>query len=180
MGVLIDDLLAFSRIGRQTLRPSPLNLVPMAEEILRELRRTSPDRSIDLAAAPLPLALADAATMRQVLMNLLSNAVKYAKREGVIRIELGGRSDGSMNAYWVRDEGVGFDMRYVDKIFGVFQRLHGDEFEGTGVGLAIVDRIVTRHGGEVRAEGAPGQGACFHFTLPSPASNSSQEKETPQ
>lgn len=178
MGVLIDDLLAFARIGRQTLRPSPLNLGPMAEEILRELRRTRPERTIDLAASPLPPALADAATMRQVLTNLLSNAVKYAKREGVIRIELGGRSDGPMNAYWVRDEGVGFDMRYVDKIFGVFQRLHGDEFEGTGVGLAIVDRIVARHGGEVRAEGVPGQGACFHFTLPSTASHSSQEKET--
>jgi signal transduction histidine kinase len=166
MGVLIDDLLNFSRLSRQTLRPSPLNLTTMAEGIIGELRRARPERTIDLAAAPLPDALADAATMRQVLVNLLSNAVKYAKREGPIRIELGGRSEGDMNAYWVRDEGVGFDMRYVDKIFGVFQRLHGDDFEGTGVGLAIVDRIVSKHGGAVRAEGAPGQGACFHFTLP--------------
>jgi light-regulated signal transduction histidine kinase (bacteriophytochrome) len=93
--------------------------------------------------------------------------VKYAKPEGTIRVELGGGRDDAMNAYWVRDSGVGFDMRYVDKIFGVFQRLHGDEFEGTGVGLAIVERIVVRHGGEVRAEGATGEGACFHFTLPS-------------
>jgi signal transduction histidine kinase len=167
MGVLIDDLLAFSRLSRQMLRPSPLDLGVMAEAIIGDLRRARPERTIDLAAgAPLPEALADPATTRQVLVNLLSNAVKYAKQEGAIRIELGGRRDGDMNAYWVRDEGVGFDMRYVDKIFGVFQRLHGDEFEGTGVGLAIVDRIVSKHGGAVRAEGAPGRGACFHFTLP--------------
>jgi signal transduction histidine kinase len=166
MGVLIDDLLDFSRLGRQTLRPSPLNLSAMAEGIVGDLRRARPERTIDFSVAPLPDAMADAATMRQVLVNLLSNAVKYAKPAGTIRIEIGGRRDGDMNTYWVRDEGVGFDMRYVDKIFGVFQRLHGDEFEGTGVGLAIVHRIVTRHGGEVRAEGAPGQGACFHFTLP--------------
>jgi signal transduction histidine kinase len=169
MGVLIDDLLDFSRLGRQTLRPTLLNMRAMAEGIVGDLRRARPERTIDLAAASLPDALADAGTMRQVLMNLLSNAVKYAKSDGAIRIEMGGHRDGDLNAYWVRDEGVGFDMRYVEKIFGVFQRLHGDEFEGNGVGLAIVDRIVTRHGGQVRAEGAPGQGACFHFTLPAPA-----------
>ncbi len=166
MGVLIDDLLSFSRLGRQTLRPSSLDLAVMASSIIRELSAAHPHRRIELHAAPLPAALADAAAMRQVLVNLLSNAVKYAKPEGVIRIELGGRSEGEMNCYWVRDHGVGFDMRYVDKIFGVFQRLHGDEFEGTGVGLAIVERIVARHGGDVRAEGVPDQGACFHFTLP--------------
>lgn len=166
MGTLIDDLLAFSRLSRQPLRPAPLQIGRMAEEIVRELQRTQSDRVIELHAGDLPLAFADAATMRQVLVNLLSNAVKYAKRKGPIRIELGGRLDDGMCTYWVRDHGVGFDMRYVDKIFGVFQRLHGDEFEGTGVGLAIVERIVARHGGTVRAEGAPGEGACFHFTLP--------------
>jgi signal transduction histidine kinase len=166
MGLLIDDLLGFSRLGRQTLRPSPLDLGVMAEGIVRELSRAKPERPIELKASPLPPALADAATMRQVMVNLLSNAVKYAKPDGVIQIELGGRPEGQMNSYWVRDQGVGFDMRYVEKIFGVFQRLHGEEFEGTGVGLAIVDRIVARHGGEVRAEGVPGRGACFHFTLP--------------
>ena len=165
MGVLIDDLLTFSRLGRQTLRPSQLDLGTMAATIIRELSRTQ-KRVIDLDVAPLPAAVADAAAMRHVMVNLLSNAVKYAKPEGAIRIEIGGRNDGDVNTYWVRDHGVGFDMRYVDKIFGVFQRLHGDEFEGTGVGLAIVDRIVARHGGEVRAEGAVGEGACFHFTLP--------------
>ena len=165
MGVLIDDLLTFSRLGRQTLRPSQLDLGTMAATVIRELSRTQ-NRVIDLDVAPLPAAVADAAAMRHVMVNLLSNAVKYAKPEGAIRIEIGGRNDGDVNTYWVRDHGVGFDMRYVDKIFGVFQRLHGDEFEGTGVGLAIVDRIVARHGGEVRAEGAVGEGACFHFTLP--------------
>ncbi|MCU1350165.1 MAG: integral rane sensor signal transduction histidine kinase, partial [Acidobacteria bacterium] len=165
MGVLIDDLLDFSRLGRQLLRPSPVDLAVMAEGVVSELRRMRPERTIELTCAPLPLALADVATIRQVLVNLLSNAVKYAKSEGVVRIEIGGSRDDGLASYWIRDHGVGFDMRYVDKIFGVFQRLHGDEFEGTGVGLAIVERIVARHGGSVRAEGAPGEGACFHFTL---------------
>lgn len=166
MGGLIDDLLDFSRLSRQGLRPAALDLGPMAETIVSELRGTRPDRTIELTCGPLPLALADAATIRQVLVNLLSNAVKYAKSAGSIRIEIGGSREGAMSCYRVRDHGVGFDMRYVDKIFGVFQRLHGDEFEGTGVGLAIVERIVVRHGGSVRAEGVPGEGACFHFSLP--------------
>jgi signal transduction histidine kinase len=166
MGGLIDDLLDFSRVSRQALRPSPIDLASMAEGIVAELRRTQPERTIELTCAPLPRALADGATIRQVLVNLLSNAVKYAKSEGAIRIEIDGSRDGAMSSYRIRDRGVGFDMRYVDKIFGVFQRLHGDEFEGTGVGLAIVERIVVRHGGRVRAEGVPGQGASFHFTLP--------------
>jgi light-regulated signal transduction histidine kinase (bacteriophytochrome) len=166
MGVLIDELLDFSRLSRQPLRPSLLDIASIAESVVSELRRMRPERIIEMTCASLPLALADAATVRQVLVNLLSNAVKYAKSEGVIRIEIGGSRDGAMSAYFVRDHGVGFDMRYVEKIFGVFQRLHGDEFEGTGVGLAIVERIVARHGGSVRAEGALGVGACFHFTLP--------------
>ena len=166
MGVLIDELLDFSRLGRQVLRPGTLDLGTMAEAIVAELRRSRLDRAIVLTCTALPLALADASTVRHVLVNLFSNAVKYAKSEGVIRIEFGGARAGAMNDYWIRDHGVGFDMRYVDKIFGVFQRLHGDEFEGTGVGLAIVERIVARHGGSVRAEGKPGEGACFHFTLP--------------
>ncbi|MGN6186327.1 MAG: ATP-binding protein [Thermoanaerobaculia bacterium] len=166
MGLLIDDLLDFSRLSRQALRPAPVNLETMAEDIISTLRQANPERTIELVCTPLPPALADQATVRQVLVNLLSNAVKYSKREGVIRIEFSGARDGALNQYSVRDHGVGFDMRYVDKIFGVFQRLHGDEFEGTGVGLAIVERIVARHGGTVRAEGKIGEGACFHFTLP--------------
>jgi signal transduction histidine kinase len=167
MGVLIDDLLNFSRLSRQPLRPAAMDLAATAEAILNDLRRTRPDRDIEFIVDPaLPRAMADIPTMRQALVNLLSNAVKYAKKEGPIRIELGARRDGEMNEYWLKDQGVGFDMRYVSKIFGVFQRLHGDEFEGTGVGLAIVERVVARHGGTVRAEGVVGEGACFHFTLP--------------
>jgi len=173
MGVLIDDLLNFSKLSRQPLRPAPMDIGTSAEMVMDELRRARPDREIELTIAPLvPRAMADAATVRQVLVNLLSNAVKYAKSEGVIHIELGGHRDGgAMNKYWVKDNGVGFDMRYVGKIFGVFQRLHGDEFEGTGVGLAIVERVVARHGGQVRAEGEVGKGACFEFTLPAEESS---------
>ena len=125
-----------------------------------------PDRVLEFVCGDLPLARADRSTIRQVLINLLSNAAKYAKKDGPIRIEMGASADEDFNTYWVRDFGVGFDMRYADKLFGVFQRLHrADEFEGTGVGLAIVQRIVHRHGGRVWAEGAIDRGATFRFTL---------------
>jgi two-component system sensor kinase len=167
MGTLIDDLLAFSRFGRQSLASSPIDLRPLGEEIMRDVRSRKADRTIDFVCADLPPALADQTTLRQVLVNLLTNAVKYAKPEGDIRIELGGQRDEVHNIYWVRDNGIGFDMRYAEKIFGVFQRLHNDQqFEGTGVGLAIVERIITRHGGRVWAESEPGKGATFFFSLP--------------
>jgi PAS domain S-box-containing protein len=166
MGILIDDLLAFSRLSRQSLGPVDLDLHAMANEIVEELRRNKSDREIEFAAGQMPPAHADRAAIRQVLVNLLSNAVKYAKPTGAIRIEFGGRSNGDHNLYWVRDLGIGFDPRYAEKIFGVFQRLHTDvEFEGSGVGLAIVQRIVQRHGGRVWAESEPGKGAAFFFTL---------------
>jgi PAS domain S-box-containing protein len=167
MGTLIDDLLAFSRFGRQSLASSPIDLRPLGEEIMRDVRSRKADRTIDFVCADLPPALADQTTLRQVLVNLLTNAAKYAKPEGDIRIELGGQRDEVHNIYWVRDNGIGFDMRYAEKIFGVFQRLHNDQqFEGTGVGLAIVERIITRHGGRVWAESEPGNGATFFFSLP--------------
>jgi light-regulated signal transduction histidine kinase (bacteriophytochrome) len=167
MGTLIDDLLAFSRFGRQSLTSSPIDLQPLGEEIMREVRSRRADRTIDFVCADLPPTLADQTTLRQVLVNLLTNAAKYAKPEGDIRIELGGQRDEAHNIYWVRDNGIGFDMRYAEKIFGVFQRLHNDiQFEGTGVGLAIVERIITRHGGRVWAESEPGKGATFFFSLP--------------
>jgi PAS domain S-box-containing protein len=167
MGMLIDDLLAFSRFGRQSLTVSQIDLRQLGEEIMREVRTRNSDRTIDFVCADLPPALADRATLRQVLVNLLTNATKYAKPEGDIRIELGGQRDEAHNIYWVRDNGIGFDMRYAEKIFGVFQRLHNDQqFEGTGVGLAIVERIITRHGGRVWAESEPGKGATFFFSLP--------------
>lgn len=166
MGVLIDDLLAFSSLGRQSLAPVDLDLHVMANEIVDELGRNKPDREIEFVAGDIPPGRADRATIRQVLVNLLSNAVKYAKPAGTIRIEFGGSSDGDHNVYWVRDHGIGFDPRYAEKIFSVFQRLHTDaEFEGSGVGLAIVQRIMQRHGGRVWAESEPGKGAVFFFTL---------------
>jgi light-regulated signal transduction histidine kinase (bacteriophytochrome) len=105
--------------------------------------------------------------LKQVWVNLISNAVKYSSKRAEARVEIGGRQDARERVYWVRDNGAGFDMRYADKLFGVFQRLHrAEEFPGTGVGLALVHRVVTRHGGRVWAEGKPGEGACFYFSLP--------------
>jgi light-regulated signal transduction histidine kinase (bacteriophytochrome) len=128
----------------------------------------SPAVKVDLGS--LPPAHADPALLRQVWANLVSNAFKYSSKRTDARVEIGGREENGENVYWVRDNGVGFDMRYVDKLFGVFQRLHrAEEFDGTGVGLAIVQRLVTGHGGRVWAEAKPGEGACFHFSLPKQA-----------
>ncbi|HEV8659123.1 MAG TPA: ATP-binding protein, partial [Thermoanaerobaculia bacterium] len=180
MGNLIDDLLAFSHMGRQSIAPTELDIAVLAKEVFEEVRRDRPDRVLELECGDLPPARADRSTIRQVLFNLISNAAKYAKREGVVRIEIGAREDDDFNTYWVRDFGVGFDMLYADKLFGVFQRLHSaEEFEGTGVGLAIVERIVTRHGGRVWAEGTVGEGACFYFTLPNVHSQMVHETDTP-
>jgi len=172
MGNLIDDLLAFSRIGRQSIAPTELDVAQLAGEVFQEVQRQRPDRTLELVCGDVPPALADRSTIRQVLVNLLSNAAKYAKKDGAIRVEMGATSDSSFNTYWIRDKGVGFDMRYADKLFGVFQRLHSsEEFEGTGVGLAIVARIIARHGGRVWGEGVVGEGASFYFTLPTLDSN---------
>jgi two-component system, sensor histidine kinase and response regulator len=117
--------------------------------------------------ADLPPVSADRALLRQVWINLVGNAVKYSSKRAAPRVSVGGREEGGECVYWVRDNGAGFDMRYASKLFGVFQRLHReDEFPGTGVGLAIVERIVSRHGGRVWAEGRPDAGACFYFALP--------------
>ncbi|MGH8689310.1 MAG: sensor histidine kinase [Burkholderiales bacterium] len=164
MGRLIDDLLAFSRLGRQPMARESLDMQALARTVVEELRNGS-SAAVEIAA--LPAAEADPRLLRQVWVNLVSNAFKYSgKREApVIRIE--GKEEPERAVYWVRDNGAGFDMRYVDKLFGVFQRLHReDEYPGTGVGLAIVQRIVNRHGGRVWAEAALGEGACFYFSLP--------------
>jgi signal transduction histidine kinase len=164
MGQLIDDLLAFSHLGRQEPERRPLDMTALAAEVVLELNGDGTTR-VDLAL--LPQASADAALLRQVWGNLVGNALKYSGKRRDARVEIGGRETPAETVYWVRDNGVGFDMRYVDKLFGVFQRLHGsDEFPGTGVGLAIVQRVVTRHGGRVWAESKPGEGACFYFALP--------------
>jgi signal transduction histidine kinase len=164
MGRLIDDLLAFSRLGRQEPARRPVDMNALVAEVTAESRGAS---KAAVEVAPLPPASADRTMIRQVWANLIGNALKYSgKREGA-RIEVGGREEPRELVYWVRDNGVGFDMRFAGKLFGVFQRLHrADEFPGTGVGLAIVQRVVSRHGGRVWAEGEPGKGACFHFSLP--------------
>jgi PAS domain S-box-containing protein len=166
MGQLIDDLLAFSRVGRCELRRSRLDMRALAEAVFHELA-PAPPRQVRLAIGELPEALADGALIRQVLGNLLSNALKFTGPRERPELEISGRLEGGEGVYVVRDNGVGFDMRYAGKLFGVFQRLHSSrEFEGTGVGLALVQRIVTRHGGRVWAEGRVGEGATFGFSLP--------------
>ena len=167
MGRLIDDLLAFSRLGRQQPTKVAVDMAGLAREVVQELRNGG-RATIELR--DLPQSQADRALMRQVWLNLVGNALKYSGKRDDARVEIGGREENGETVYWVRDNGVGFDMRYAAKLFGVFQRLHrADEFEGTGVGLAIVQRVVTRHGGRVWAEAKPGEGACFHFSLPRPA-----------
>jgi light-regulated signal transduction histidine kinase (bacteriophytochrome) len=166
MGQLIDDLLAFSRLGRQALHTQTVAPNALIQSVLIELLPDSAGHPVDLVVGDLPECQADPALLRQVFANLLSNALKYSRPRALARIEVGWSA--RARAYFVQDNGAGFDMRYVDKLFGVFQRLHTDEtFEGTGVGLAIVHRIIQRHGGRVWAEAQVDQGATFYFTLPS-------------
>jgi PAS domain S-box-containing protein len=167
MGQLIDDLLVFSRLGRQEIRVSDVDMGKMAKSVFREIDLVASGRKIQLDIRELPSAQGDQAMIRQVFANLLSNAIKFTRPKERTVIEVDGRSEGNENVYTVKDNGVGFDMQYANKLFGVFQRLHGsEEFEGTGVGLAIVQRIIHRHGGRIWAEGKVGEGASFYFTLP--------------
>lgn len=167
MGRLIDDLLAFSRMSRVPVQEKPVALDELVQDAIRGLEMAVKDRRIEWRIAPLPRVLGDFALLKQVFANLLGNAVKYSRRRdpAVIEIDPVGEEHGRV-VLRVRDNGAGFDMRYAQKLFGVFQRLHrADEFEGTGIGLATVQRIVVRHGGRVWAEGVPDRGASFYFTL---------------
>jgi len=167
MGQLIDDLLAFSRLGRQPMTMTEIDVSALAQEVFEELLAQTPGRVIKLNIQPLPAGHGDKSLIRRVLVNLLANAIKFTRPRAQAFIEVGYRPDLEQGAYYVQDNGVGFDMQYVGKLFGVFQRLHAvTEFEGTGVGLALVSRIITRHGGRVWAEGHVDQGATFYFTLP--------------
>jgi signal transduction histidine kinase len=172
MGRLIDDLLAFARAGRTELRLAPVDQETLVAAIIKEGAFERDGRRIEWRIAPLPPVNADAAMLRQVWVNLIQNAVKYSGTAPAPVIEIGSRPDeAGEKVLYVRDNGVGFDMKYVDKLFGVFQRLHAAaDFEGTGIGLANVRRIVARHGGRTWAEGQIGKGATFYFSLPS-ASN---------
>jgi PAS domain S-box-containing protein len=166
MGNLIDDLLNFSRLGRQQVSFVSVNMAALTRSVFEGLNKERPDQTSELTVGDLPRAHGDPAMLRQLLVNLLGNALKYSSQKELSRIEVGSESQNGENTYFVRDNGAGFDMRYLDKLFGIFQRLHtDDEFEGTGVGLALVKRIVLRHGGRVWAEGRCGEGATFFFTL---------------
>jgi PAS domain S-box-containing protein len=170
MGQLIDDLLSFSRMGRQEMSTGRVDLTSLVQDVIREITSESQDRAIHWDIADLPNVSGDRAMLRLVLTNLISNALKFTQPRQEAEIEIGCILDSNTEIIlYVRDNGVGFDMTYVDKLFGVFQRLHRvDEFEGTGIGLANVRRIINRHGGRTWAEGQVDGGATFYFSLPRP------------
>ena len=167
MDMLIDDLLNFSRLGRSAMQKRKVNLNALVSEVVREIQEDLKGRDIIWEIDKLPDVVGDQALLRLVMVNLISNAVKFTSTRPQAEIKIGCKDEGDKVTCSVIDNGVGFDMKYVNKLFGVFQRLHTqDEFEGTGIGLANVQRIIARHGGRVWAEGAVGQGAAFFFTLP--------------
>ncbi|MEX6506652.1 ATP-binding protein [Jiella sp. M17.18] len=172
-GRLVDDLLGFSQMGRASLAPIRVDMNKLVDEVRRMLRPEIGDRTIKWQVADLSPAVADPSFLRSVWQNLISNAIKYTRDAKDVVIEIGSEPGNGETVYFVRDNGVGFDMAYVDKLFGVFQRLHRvEDYEGSGIGLANVRRIVERHGGRTWAEGEVGRGATFYFSLPDPAKES--------
>ena len=168
MGQLIDALLNFSRAGRQQLVTTTVDLTALAQSVVDELRRTAGGVAVEVSLQPLPPITGDATLLRQVVVNLIGNAFKFSRHRTHPHVDIAAHREGDTVIYYVRDNGAGFDMRYKDKLFGVFQRLHHvEEFEGTGVGLALAQRIIDRHGGRIWAEAKPNEGATFYFTLPS-------------
>ncbi|HOV40001.1 MAG TPA: ATP-binding protein, partial [Spirochaetales bacterium] len=166
MAQLIDDLLKLSRITRAEMHYEQVDLTAMAKKISAELKEIEPDRAVDFVIGEGITAYGDASLLRVVLVNLLNNAWKFTRKHPHATIEFGTRLEEGQTIYFVRDDGAGFDMAYVNKLFAPFQRLHGPaEFEGTGIGLATIQRIIHRHGGTVRAEGEVEKGATFSFTL---------------
>lgn len=166
MAALIDGLLSLSRVTRSELRREPIDLAGLARSVLAQLQRTAPGRVVETVVAENMTAHGDARLLRSVLENLLGNAWKFTRNRAAATIEVGSRKHNGECIYFVRDNGAGFDMAYADKLFGAFQRLHSAaEFEGTGIGLATVQRIVKRHGGRIWAESEVGRGATFFFTL---------------
>jgi len=167
MTQLIDDLLRFSHLNRHPVTKQLVNVGTIVRDVLEELRREHPQRTIEVRVGELPDCVGDRSLLIQVFANLLANAFKFTRQKEKAVIELGYEQTEGGGAYFVRDNGAGFDMRYADNLFGVFQRVHSqDEFEGTGVGLSIVRRIIQRHGGRVWAKAEVGKGATFFFTLP--------------
>jgi signal transduction histidine kinase len=167
MGELIDNLLEFSHIGKQKLSIANIDMKDLVETVVTELQQQESHRIINVTVAPLAESKGDPNLIKQVLINLISNAFKYTGKEAVAQVEIGSYTKPGQEIYFVKDNGVGFDMRYYEMLFGVFQRLHSNnEFEGTGVGLAIIHRIISKHSGKVWAEAKVDEGACFYFSLP--------------
>ncbi len=164
---LIDDLLALSRLGRLQIRKSVVNLTALVRQVFEQLRAEAPQRDLQLTLGDLPPGLGDQSLLFQVIQNLLGNAIKYTRKKKPAAIEVGGKEEKQETVYYIKDNGVGFDERYLSNLFRPFQRLHGiEEYEGSGVGLAIVKRIIQRHGGRVWAHGKVNEGATFFFALP--------------
>jgi len=170
MSQLIEDLLKFSRMGRMALTMNKINMDDLFEEVLKDFSEEITTGKISLTKSPLPEITGDRAMLRVVITNLLSNSIKFTAKTANPEIKIGYETFDNNKTFYVRDNGAGFDMHYAGKLFNVFQRLHNEhDFEGTGVGLATVQNIIHRHGGTIRAEGKPDQGACFYFTLPDEA-----------
>src|SRR5690606_9635010 len=166
MRLLIDDLLSFSKMGRAEMMQTDIDLEPLLQEVIRDAQPES-ERKIHWEIAPLPRVKADPSLIRQVLVNLVTNAIKYTRPRELAKIEIGAQGTKDETIIYVRDNGVGFDMKYADKLFGVFQRLHrAEDFEGTGIGLANVRRVISRHNGRTWAESKPDEGSTFYFSLP--------------
>ncbi len=178
MGMLVDDLLNLSRVARRELQAQVSGLSSIVGSVVDEMKRDNPDRAIEWVIHPLPFEDCDPTLMRQVFVNLLSNAVKYTRPRTPAVIEVGAQNQNGDQVIYVKDNGVGFSMKYVNKLFGVFQRLHRPEdFEGTGVGLATVQRIIHKHGGRVWAQASLDQGATFYFTLHGTYNDSANAKD---
>lgn len=167
MGDLIDDILLLSRVGRQKMKGFEIDMEYLVRNVWEDLRPDWDGKEIELIIDDLPNAQGDRILMAQVFQNLLSNSIKFTRNKNPALIEVGAQDYKDEIIYYVKDNGAGFDMKYIDKLFGLFQRLHtAEEFEGTGVGLSIVQRIIKRHGGQVWGEGEPFKGATIYFTLP--------------
>jgi PAS domain S-box-containing protein len=177
MNQLIDDLLAFSKLGQKELRKSMTEMDPLVQEVLSEINHST-KHGAHISVAPLPVVFGDRALMFQVWHNLISNGIKYSSKKDTPQIQIGCTSSDDQNVFYVEDNGAGFDYKFADRLFGTFQRLHSTaEFEGTGIGLAIVKRIVSKHGGNIWAESVVGQGAKFYFSLPKPQNNTPQASD---
>lgn len=167
MGRLIDDILLLSRASRQEMKLNELDIAALAKSVYGEFHTDTEGRNIEFTVGNLPNTYGDRAMLGQVFQNLIGNAIKFTRNKDPAIIEVGGKKEDKEIVYYVKDNGAGFDMKYINKLFGLFQRLHSpEEFEGTGVGLSIVQRVIRRHGGSVWGEGAVDKGATIYFTLP--------------